>query len=78
MTSENFLAIFFCLFGLFCAIKFQYIGRLSIEQRKKWNRILPFPQREEDFGKTAIVLNPIAFLFIGIFFFIAGLVNLLS
>lgn len=75
---EQALDIFSCFFGLFFIIKYKYLGKISIEQRKKLNHILPFPQSEKDFGNTAIVLNQIAFLLLGIIFLIGGLVDLFS
>ena len=78
MTPEKINDLLFSLIGLFFAIGFRYIGKSAIEQRKRINRILPFPQPEKDFNAKAVVLTQIGFLLIGILFFLIGMAKFLS
>lgn len=73
MTVEKIIDILITLTGIYAAIRFRYIGKTAIEQRKRLNRILPFRQSEKDFDKSAVVITQIMFLFIGILFFLIGL-----
>jgi hypothetical protein len=76
MTIEKIIAILMTLTGLYFAIRFRYIGKTAIEQRRRLNTVLPFPQSERDFDKSAVVITQFMFLFIGIIFFLVGLAKL--
>jgi len=76
MTIDKILDIFAILIGMFFAIRFRYLGRIAIEQRKRLNRILPFRQSENDFDEFAVIITQFMFLLIGILFFVVGLAKL--
>ncbi len=76
MTIDKILELFITLLGFFFVVKFRYVGKTAIEQRKRLNKFLPFPQSENDFDKSAIVITQFMFLFIGILFFLVGLAKI--
>lgn len=76
MTIDKILDISAISIGMFFAIRFRYLGRIAIEQRKRLNRILPFRQSEKNFDEFAVIITQFMFLFIGILFFVVGLAKL--
>lgn len=76
MSIDKILNFLFILLGLLFITKFKYLGKIAIEQRKWLNKKLPFPNSEEDFDKSAVMITQGLFLIIGIIFFIAGLAKI--
>lgn len=73
---DKILNIFIFLIGLCFAIRFRSIGKIAIEQRRRFNKLLPFASPENNFGKTAIIITQVMFLFIGMLFILVGLARL--
>jgi hypothetical protein len=67
MIPEEILDILTALFGLYCAIRFRYNGRITIEQRKKFNR---FFQIKQDYGEFDVFVTQFMFLILGILIFL--------
>lgn len=78
MNTNNFFSVLFVFMGLFFAIKFKYVGKTAIQQRKWLNKFLPFKNKQEDFDEFAVMTTQFMSLFIGILFFIIGLSKFFS
>jgi len=76
MNIDSIINILLIIFGLLSIIKFRYFGARAIEQRKLLNKFLPFPNRSDDFGETAILFTQLMFLFMGILFVSVGLTKI--
>lgn len=71
--------LFFYTFDwYFFVLKFKYIGRKAIEQRKDLNKKLPFKQNEKDFDSTSIRVAQVMFIVVGILLIIVGLFKIFS
>lgn len=77
MTPETLSNIVCCMIGLFCMIRFRYLGRTAIEQRKRLNKKLPFKQPKKDFNEDAVSLSQLVFFIIGLIFFLTSIEQLL-
>ena len=66
------------IIGFYLVINFRKFGKKAIEQRKKLNRKLPFPQNKGDFDGMAIIITQYLSLIIGIIFIFTGISKLLS
>jgi len=78
MSADKVLSLLLSLIGLYCAIRFRYIGKVAIKQRKQLNKYLPFRQPDSAFDESAVFITQIMFLIIGMLMFLVGLLKFLS
>ena len=78
MIPEKIIYTFFCLFGLYLAVRFKHVGQSTIESRKKIEQLIEGAQSQKHFTEKDVTIGQYASLIIGILFFLLGLAKLVN